>query len=164
MTSDILRIEKNINEEKDPRKHNLPLTVPKKIPAVRKGDCTQTIRPESSSKPKEVGDLIRLHGWEGRPYRSKWSWRAPTEGYWVIRETFKIEFYEPVDDSSLKATMRIPNRPILPDDEIRERIAKKDWFDGYNEMIEWFLKKYDREEFFGRRYNVIRWSTQVVFP
>jgi hypothetical protein len=60
------------------RKHVLPLTYPPKIPAVLKGECTQSIR---EGQRFSIGDLIMFHGWEGKPYRSKWSFRTP---YWPI--------------------------------------------------------------------------------
>ena len=60
------------------RKHILPLTYLPKIPAVLEGRCTQTIR---TGREFQVGDLVMFHGWEGRPYRSKWDFRTP---YWEI--------------------------------------------------------------------------------
>jgi hypothetical protein len=56
------------------QKWNLPLTYRLKIPAVLDGRCTQTIR---AGRKFQVGDLISFHGWEGKPYRSKWSFRTP---------------------------------------------------------------------------------------
>lgn len=50
------------------------MTYKPKIPAVRSGECTQTIRPKSK-RNIDTGDIILFHGWAGRPYRSKWSWR-----------------------------------------------------------------------------------------
>ncbi len=66
------------------RKHVLPLTYAPKIPAVLHGECTQTIRPGRKFK---TGDLVMFHGWEGRPYRSKWSFRTP---YWEIHMVWNI--------------------------------------------------------------------------
>lgn len=56
------------------RKHVLPLTYAPKIPAVLDGRCTQTIR---AGRKFKTGDLVMFHGWEGLPYRSKWSFRTP---------------------------------------------------------------------------------------
>lgn len=53
-------------------KHVMALTYEPKIDAVRDGRCRQTIRKGGRFS---VGDSILMHGWEGRPYRSKWSWR-----------------------------------------------------------------------------------------
>lgn len=60
------------------RKHCLPLTYLPKIDAVLNGDCRQTIR---AGRRVEVGDWIMFHGWQGKPYKSKWSFRTP---YWRV--------------------------------------------------------------------------------
>ena len=57
-----------------PRKWNIPLTYAPKIPGVCDGTIRQTIRVGTKF---HVGDLVSFHGWEGRPYRSKWSFRTP---------------------------------------------------------------------------------------
>jgi len=54
------------------RKHVMGMTYQPKIEPVLDGRCTQTIR---KGRKVSVGDEILFHGWEGRPYRSKWSWR-----------------------------------------------------------------------------------------
>ena len=51
------------------RKWNIPLTYEPKIEPVKRGDCTQTIRP---GRKFAVGDLVRFYVWKGRPYWSKW--------------------------------------------------------------------------------------------
>jgi len=56
-----------------------------KIEAVRAGSCRQTIRP-LGKRPVKVGDKILFHGWAGRPYRSKWSWRMEV----VVDEVWDI--------------------------------------------------------------------------
>ena len=61
---------------KPEKKYYRSITYEPKIPAVRDGRCTQSIRIETNHK---VGDIIVWHGWEGKPYRSKWSWRLETE-------------------------------------------------------------------------------------
>ena len=71
-----------------PRKHNLPLTYAPKIPAVLEGKCTQTIR---AGRKFKVGDMVSFHGWEGRPYRSKWSFRTP---YWPIHTVWNITVWK----------------------------------------------------------------------
>lgn len=57
-----------------PRKWNIPLIYAPKIPGVIDGTIRQTIR---VGRKFRVGDLVSFHGWEGRPYRSKWSFRTP---------------------------------------------------------------------------------------
>lgn len=64
-------------ETRIPRKWNISLTYEPKIEAVKAGTCTQTIRIIGKSGPKQVGDLVSFHGWQGRPYHSPWSWRMP---------------------------------------------------------------------------------------
>jgi hypothetical protein len=65
-------------------KYNLPLTYKPKIDAVISGACTQTIR---AGRRFEVGDLVSFHGWEGKSYRSKWSFRTP---YRELRQVLDI--------------------------------------------------------------------------
>lgn len=57
-----------------PRKWNIPLTYAPKIPGVINGTIWQTIR---VGRKFSVGDLVSFHGWEGKPYRSRWSFRTP---------------------------------------------------------------------------------------
>jgi len=57
-----------------PRKWNIPLTYAPKIPGVLNGSIWQTIR---VGRKYRVGDLVLFHGWSGKPYRSKWSFRTP---------------------------------------------------------------------------------------
>lgn len=56
-----------------PRKFNLPLTYAPKIEGVRNGTIRQTIR---TGRRFAVGDHVSFHGWLGRPYFSKWSFRT----------------------------------------------------------------------------------------
>ncbi len=68
-------------------KHILPLTYAPKIPAVLSGGCTQTIR---AGRKFNRGDLVSFHGWDGRPYRSRWSFRTP---YWETVCAVDIEIH-----------------------------------------------------------------------
>jgi hypothetical protein len=58
------------------RKWNLSLTYEPKIQPVINGKIRQTIRAVGKAGKKKEGDLISLHGWKGKPYRSSWSWRT----------------------------------------------------------------------------------------
>jgi hypothetical protein len=78
-------------EEGMNRKWNISLTYEPKIEPVRKGEITQTIRIIGKSGPKREGNLISLHGWQGRPYHSSWSWRMP---YKKITEAISCEIYD----------------------------------------------------------------------
>lgn len=55
----------------------MALTYEPKIDEVREGSIRQTIRPWNRRLLNARRLLI--HGWEGRPYRSKWSWRLDVE-------------------------------------------------------------------------------------
>lgn len=50
----------------------MAVTYKPKIEPIKDGRCTQTIR---KGRKFKVGDSILIHGWEGKPYRSKWDWR-----------------------------------------------------------------------------------------
>jgi len=80
-------------------KHVKSFTYEPKIQRVKSGEITQTIRPVNKWVNRvQVGDHILFHGWEDRPYRSKWSWRLPvkvtgvqrvdlyTAGMWICNE------------------------------------------------------------------------------
>ena len=58
--------------------HILSLTYAPKIPLVKSGECTQTIRLHNPDRPKKVGDKLILRTWAGWPYRTKWNWRLET--------------------------------------------------------------------------------------
>jgi hypothetical protein len=126
-------------------KHVLPLTYEPKIKDVINGVCRQTIRPKSKVKPKEIGDLVCFHGWIGKPYRSKWSFRTL---YWKIVEVFDISFDKngflfDKDNHSFK--------PVTIED-----IAKKDGFKDYFEMLYYFRKQHG-EKLYTTMFRVIRW-------
>ena len=60
-----------------------------KAEAVRDGLCRQTIRKGEFA----VGDIQPFHGWEGRPYRSPWSFRIECELIEVIPITVAQSWY-----------------------------------------------------------------------
>jgi len=149
-------------------KFNIPLTCEvhtngkTKIQAVKDGDCRQTIRPFKPDNPKEEGDLVHLHGWAGKPYRSKWEPRMPEGGYWPIKSTFKLSFYEhmPTEHGGIGMRYEVPSKEkwIIARDWLRDTVATADWFATYQEMIKWFLKYYEREEFLDTTYKAIVWD------
>lgn len=91
------------------RKRILPLTYPPKVGPVREGKYTQTIRP---GRKFRIGDLVMFHGWEGKPYRSKWSFRTvtPDECARWSREILRTCEDVAVIDQGL-ARCRIAQRP-----------------------------------------------------
>lgn len=54
--------------------HNMALTYKPKIDPVRRNVCRQTIQ-TMRNKPIVPGDIIKFHGWMGRPYDSPWTSR-----------------------------------------------------------------------------------------
>lgn len=71
-------------------RHAKAFTYKPKIPGVRDGSITQTIRPKGS-RPVSKGDTVTWHGWKGKPYWSKWSWRLETEITEVLNITITNE-------------------------------------------------------------------------
>lgn len=59
--------------------HITSMTYEPKIEPVKIGGCRQTTRIYNSKNPFKVNDFVLIHGWEGRPYWSKWNWRRPKE-------------------------------------------------------------------------------------
>ena len=59
---------------KMPRTFIRPLTYTPKIAGVLDGSIRQTIR---VGRKLAAGDRILFHGWAGKPYRSKWTFRTP---------------------------------------------------------------------------------------
>ena len=67
--------------------HRMGMTYEPKIEGVRNGTIRQTIRKLNPKHPFKLGDRLLIHGWEGRPYRSKWSWRMDE----TVKELDKLE-------------------------------------------------------------------------
>ena len=127
-------------------KHILPLTYKPKIPDVRSGKCTQTIRPVSDVKHKQVGDWIMFHGWSGKPYRSPWSFRTP---YWKIIYVSPIYF----EDDSIFSVL--PERELSLED--CENIAVQDGFVNSIHLLEQFESMYG-DKMFDITFEIIRWN------
>ena len=70
-----------------PRSWWLPLTYKPKIQGVIEGKYRQTIRP---GVKYQIGDRIAFHGWEGKPYRSKWSFRT---GFFILKMAINVTVY-----------------------------------------------------------------------
>ena len=66
----------------------IPLTYKPKIPGVLSGDISQTIRIDTDLLPM---DRIAFHGWQGRPYRSPWSFRTPYLDVTMAEEIFLFD-------------------------------------------------------------------------
>jgi len=134
--------------ENDCVKHILPLTYKPKIKNVRNNKCTQTIRPLSDSRPKKIGDLVKFHGWSGKPYRSKWGWQT---NYFKILDVFDIVFKKGnKHDIFLERTdgtyMSYQDMNLL---------AVQDGFNSFEDMLAYFQEQYN--ELFDMTFQVIRW-------
>ena len=98
------------------KKHNIALTYAPKIEAVLDGRCRQTIR---TGRRFEVCDLVSFHGWEGLPYRSKWSFRTP---YFELKTVINADFHK-------KYGMYVPGTWYYWDDPEITGIAELDFID-----------------------------------
>ena len=134
-------------------KHILPLTYEPKIPDVLSGKCTQTIRPISYTKAKKVNDLVMFHGWSGKPYRSKWSFRTP---YWRITKVFDVRFNYENNGAILRKAGSDDYFFDLSVDEMNT-IAILDGFENIKEMITEFYGMYG-ENIYEMIFTVIRWD------
>lgn len=102
------------------RKWNKALTYEPKIKACRNGECRQTIRPNHTVKP---GDWISLHGWQGRPYWSKWSWRTD---YMLVTEVIYIQMFDEGIEIGIPGLF---STKYLYSNSIVDNIAKRDFID-----------------------------------
>jgi len=116
-------------------KYNLMITYEPKIQGVLEGTCTQTIRVGEKFK---VGDYISFHGWVGRPYRSKWSWRTP---YWEVIEVINIQLHNAgiyfCDEGRayLWSDKEIDDLAIL--DGVESGLLLRDYFNPLFDGYEW---------------------------
>ena len=135
------------------RKHILPLTYKPKIQDVLDGKITQTIRPISYTKPKNVGDLVMFHGWSGKPYGSKWSFRT---SYWEIITSFDIHFEKHDGNIIIRKADRYFNFHTLSKKEM-DLIAVLDGFKNIDDMFAEFYRMYGNEVY-DIMFSVIRWK------
>ncbi|HUU86733.1 MAG TPA: hypothetical protein VMX17_03175 [Candidatus Glassbacteria bacterium] len=137
-------------------KHILPLTYEPKIPDVCSGECTQTIRPISYTKPKNVGDQVMFHGWDEKPYRSKWNFRTP---YWKIIESFDIHFVETSNGVVIRKADKNLNFHTLSKTEMN-KLAVLDGFKNIEKMFAEFHRMYG-DDVWEKLFTVIRWEFGV---
>ena len=140
--------------------HILSLTYAPKIPLVKSGECTQTIRLHNPDKPKRVGDKLILHTWAGRPYFSKWDWRLNTkiselillDWGWCVKDAQTSihngefwESYEPVCEVALG------------------EIARQDGiFPTWLHLVETLKKLNDLESIWLTEWDIIRWPKPTI--
>lgn len=94
-----MRSEQGFNPRDIMTRHVMAITYEQKIEPVRCGDCRQTIRTIGKRKIS-IGDIITFHGWTGRPYRSKWSWRKEVTVTKIIKILISIDGMVDMDDIS----------------------------------------------------------------
>lgn len=142
-------------------KHVKAFTAEFKIEAVRSGKCTQTIRP-LGKRPVQEKDTILFHGWEGRPYFSKWNWRMGVEVIKVINcEMFEDgvvletpDYSEP--DENDEYYFYDKDTP-LPWDWLKE-LAILDGFNTWDDMWLYFTENYKLGFDVGKKFQIIRWK------
>ena len=133
--------------------HCMSFTYEPKILGVINGSIRQTIRRRSGtdstrfSKRKEfgVGDKLIMHGWEGRPYHTPWSWR--------IEEVLTGVGVLLLVDEGL---FNIRGEFIPWDSEFADHLAQRDGIDpptgfGLKEVLKMHGKDWEGE------YYVLRW-------
>ena len=131
--------------------HIMSFTYAPKIEGVRNGTIRQTIRKWRKNRTIRPGDYILFHGWEGRPYRSKWSWRKKVK----VTEVYQLLFSEDgvynlkrrVDDGTLNKLAR--DDGIIPTTgealkEVLKKLNGPEWEDWY-EVIRWEPCRGDKE-------------------
>ena len=126
-------------------KHIMALTCEQKIEAVRKGEWRQTIRPVGKREIKP-GDKVMFHGWEGRPYRSTWSWRTE---YFEIEGTMDIRF-------AFKDKIWVRGRDKYMHSEELEWLASEDGFETVEDMFKWFSRTYGHK-LYDMAFRVMWW-------
>jgi len=128
-----------------PRKWNLPLTYRPKIARVASGEIRQTIRPGLKYR---VGDQVSFHGWEGRPYRSRWTGRTP---YFRLNQIHPIKAY-PAGVKSYSGDLLFWSNPLM------DRLAALDGIDPpTGQKLGWlFTTMYDLPDN-GMDFQILRW-------
>jgi len=138
--------------------HILSLTYAPKIPLVKSGECTQTIRLHNPDKPKKVGDKLILHTWEGKPYRSRWGWRLETQ----ISELILLDWGQSIADARLSFTQ---GKSWVPTDEIGlKNIAIWDGIKNphWMPLMETLQNLNDMDSVRGIVWDIIRWPKPTI--
>lgn len=134
------------------KKHVRAMTYEPKIPAVRSGECRQTIR--KGNKVSE-GDEILWHGWTGLPYRSKWNWRKRV----VVTEAIPIIVDKRVGIGYEDALQRFDEwRWCGWDSDYVNNLATKDFISPpTGDELRKVLSGLNNTELHFEHYQIIRW-------
>ena len=109
--------------------HTIGYTYAFKEDAVRLGQCRQTTRRESKTRPRFPGDEGIHHGWTGAPYRSPWSWRLRAPFTEVLRfEADTTGLLQKTHECLDLETGRRVDRPVVYD-------AKQPWDSYFADLL-----------------------------
>jgi len=130
--------------------HIMAMTYAPKVEGIKDGTIKQTIRVVNPNRPFQTHEKVIIHGWEGKPYRSPWSWRIET----VIVEAGEFNAYASgVADVNDNFRFHTWNSPVM------DRIARLDGICpptgmALKEVLEEFHGKFTDEPI---RFQIIRW-------
>ena len=136
--------------------HTKAFTYLEKVPDVLAEICRQTIRPIKEGRKKmEVGQILCLHGWEGKPQFSKWNWRR----YYPITELLPILLFK---DGILLSEPDMGINSMWKTWRELNKLANKDGITDGKTMGEVFNHFYELELYKsgvknGKLMNIIRW-------
>ena len=137
------------------KKHYKALTYAPKIEKVKEGKVRTTIRKSHKIKPE---DVLVLHGWKDRPYRSPWTWRLSL----IVDKVQYILAYEEgiVYVADLTTTGYKTRVAYLNFWHELDLLAKRDGVPNGNKLGE-FMKQYKLESFQGGKgfpMQIIHWD------
>jgi hypothetical protein len=146
--------------------HIKALTYKPKIDGVLTGKIRQTIRPitflrvekfnttiHNYPKPVLEGDTILFHGWEGKPYRSPWSWRLKVKvDKMLFTKIYKEGICKPQEKHIF---LNIPTHRLgFKCWDGLDELAQLDGIKDGKTMGELFNEMYTLERYFGNEMNM----------
>ena len=144
--------------------HITAMTYPPKVEAIKNGDCRQTTRIYNEKNPFKVDDMILIHGWEGRPYWSKWSWRRPKEPITQVINMVAFEhsatfMQNPITGKYL-GTESLSTLSLPWHDDVMDELARLDGIapstgHEYKSVLEGFHGRF--AQFAPVHFQIIRW-------
>lgn len=131
--------------------HITAITYEPKIKKVLDLDVRRTMR---KTRKFKSGQHVLIHGWSGRPYRSKWSWRMKVHLITVLNFHLSKECISIMDDDWKVADM------ISWSSETANGMAFLDGVEGGGEGLKKSLKKLNGRNWQGS-YQMIVWGPIV---
>jgi len=144
--------------------HITAMTYAPKVEAIKNGDCRQTTRIYNEKNPFKVGDMVLIHGWDGRPYWSKWSWRRPKEPVTQIIDMIVTEdsamFYQNPITGRLIVTESLKTMALPWHDDVMDELARLDGIAPatgleFKSVLEGFHGRF--AQFAPVQFQIIRW-------